>query len=82
MRRDNWQARLVPFPAARDRTAGKSSVEWMDYCSFGVGVADKTSGVDVREDDREQAVSSFSHVIFFDEAEHDEKNVFGKQNPQ
>ena len=49
---------------------------------LGIGVADKTSGVDVREDDREQAVSSFSQVIFFDEAEHDEKNVFGKQNPQ
>lgn len=53
---------------------------WIFPC--GIGVADKTSGVDVREDDREQAVSSFSQVIFFDEAEHDEKNVFGKQNPQ
>ena len=61
---------------------GRATVEWMDYCSCGIGVADKTSGVDVREDDREQAVSSFSQVIFFDEAEHDEKNVFGKQNPQ
>ena len=25
MRRNNWQARLAPLPAARDRTAGKSS---------------------------------------------------------
>ena len=33
-------ARLAPFPAARDRTAGKSSVEWMDYFFVGIGVAD------------------------------------------
>ena len=82
MRRDNWQALLAPLPAARDRTAGKSSGRVDGVLLLGIGVADKTSGVDVRVDDREQAVSSFSQVIFFDEAEHDEKNVFGKQNPQ
>ena len=44
MRRDNWQARLAPLPAARDRTAGKSSGCVDGSFLRGIGVADSGSG--------------------------------------